>query len=103
MQILIQIAVSIVATIAFDWGLHFQTQLFEGVATDGRRPGRYNWPGPIRILLMTLYLVPLNVMIYYRMRDINVWWVILLVTLPIYALYSYGEGLKSMNRTPDDY
>jgi len=92
-----------VAAIAIDWALHFQTQLFEGIATDGRRPGPYRLPGFIGIALMLLYLIPINVMVYYRMRDFNFWWIVLLVTLPAYALYSYGEALKSMNTAEDDY
>lgn len=101
MQTLVQIAISIVVATAFDWGLHFQTQLFGGIATDSRRPRPYHPPDPIRIVMMILYLVPINVMVYYKMKEFNFWWVVLLITLPAYTLYSYGEALKPTNEVDD--
>jgi len=102
MQIPIQILISVAVAAAFDWALNFQTQLFGGIATDGRRPGRYRPPGLIGIALIVLYLIPINVMVYFKMRDFNFWWIALLVTLPAYAVYRYSAASGSVARDSQD-
>lgn len=98
MHVAIQIAISVAAAFAFDWALHFQAGLFQGIATDGRRPAPYRLPRPTKIALIILYLVPLNIMIHYKMRDFNLWWIVLAVTLAAYIVYVSA----SAQRPPED-
>jgi hypothetical protein len=59
-HIAIQGIVTVAAAIGVDWALQFRIKLAYGVETSGERAQHYRFGPWHKVLLMMLYLVPLN-------------------------------------------
>jgi hypothetical protein len=96
MKLLLQIMLSAAFAITVDFGFKYQIQITRAISLRQRLPLGYKiWPWT-KIVAMVSYMVPANIMFYYRISPLSVmgaWFVVAVAVYVIYAAYLYNKEM----------
>lgn len=98
MAILYQIALSILGAVALDWAFHVKIQLIYGATHGGINNTKYRFGPATKIISIFIYLILINIIIFNKMNEPNLFWALFLIALIFYifiAAYSFIQDQRS--------
>jgi hypothetical protein len=97
-KLLLQLMLSAIGAIGFDWVLQFRVQLMYSGAISGGGPRPYRIGPPFKIGLMILYLLPLNWMILSPYSKTNLLWILFVLLFLTYSTYAVFLAVRMIKQ-----